>query len=265
MSDTQLLRLCIELARRAGDHAAQCRRAGLGALDHKSSTTDVVTVCDRSTEALITEHLRRERPDDGLLAEEGTESAGTSGLVWHIDPIDGTTNFVYGNPNWCTSIGVSDAHGTVAGAVYLPESGELFSAARGSGATLNGVQISVSGATELSQSLVGTGFGYRPEHRCAQSARLAAIISDIRDIRRSGSAAIDLCSVACGRLDAYFEDHLHPWDIAAGELIAREAGAQSCDFSGGPAHPDDIVVASPAVLEPLRALIAGYAISPSAP
>lgn len=265
MLDTQLLRLCVELARTAGDHAAHCRRAGLGSLDHKSSSTDVVTVCDRSTESLIVERLRQERPEDGLLGEEGTESTGTSGLVWHIDPIDGTTNFVYNNPNWCTSIGVRDARGTVAGAVYLPESGELFSAARGAGATLNGVAISVSGATDLAQCLVGTGFGYQAEHRKAQSARLAAIITEFRDIRRSGSAAIDLCAVACGRLDAYFEDHLHPWDIAAGELIAREAGARSCDFTGGPARPEHIVVASPAVLEPLRALIADTARSSWSP
>lgn len=265
MLDTQLLRLCLELARAAGDHAARCRRAGLGTPDHKSSATDVVTACDRSTESLIVERLREERPDDGLRGEEGTDTVGTSGFVWHIDPIDGTTNFVYGNPNWCTSIGVADADGTVAGAVYLPESGELFSAARGAGATLNGIAISVSGATELSQSLVGTGFGYRAEHRQMQSTRLAAMITEFRDIRRSGSAAIDLCAVACGRLDAYFEDFLHPWDIAAGELIAREAGAQSCNFSGGPAHPEDIVVASPAVLEPLRVLIASTVIPRSAP
>jgi myo-inositol-1(or 4)-monophosphatase len=256
MRDTSLLQLCISLARQAGEHAAKCRLDGLGNLDHKSSATDLVTQCDRSAESLIVARIRAERPDDSICGEEGAEHVGSSDFTWHLDPIDGTTNFVYGLASWCTSVAVLDTQGSLAGAVYVPESQELFSASRGDGATLNGRAIHCNQKSDLSQALVATGFGYRAELRAAQAQRLSAVISSIRDIRRSGSAAIDLCSVACGRLDAYYEDNLNSWDIAAGDLIAREAGAISTGFDGGPSTAAHLVVASPGIHAQLRALIA---------
>jgi myo-inositol-1(or 4)-monophosphatase len=259
MRDTSLLQLCISLARQGGDHAARCRREGLGDLDHKSSATDLVTHCDRSAERMIVDRIRAERPQDSIIGEEGASHAGTSGLVWHLDPIDGTTNFVYGNPAWCTSVAVADASGSLAGAVYLPVTQELFSAFRGAGATLNGRPISCSAAAHLSQALVATGFSYDPARREVQAARLSRMIGAIRDIRRSGSAAADLCSVACGRVDAYYEDHLNSWDIAAGELIACEAGALSSGFDAQPSTPAHLLVAAPKIHAALRALIAAPA------
>jgi myo-inositol-1(or 4)-monophosphatase len=256
MRDTSLLQLCISLARQGGEHAAQCRSQGLGTLNHKSSATDVVTHCDRSTEALIVDRIRAERPEDSIVGEEGADHLGTSELVWHLDPIDGTTNFVYGLPAWCTSVAVSDSEGSLAGAVYLPMTHELFSASRSGGATLNGIAISCSTVQHLSQALIATGFGYEAARRQVQVQRLSRLIASIRDIRRSGSAAIDLCFVACGRVDAYYEDNLNSWDIAAGDLIAREAGARSTGFDGGPPTAADLVVAGPAIHSQLRALIA---------
>jgi myo-inositol-1(or 4)-monophosphatase len=205
---------------------------------------------------LIVSRIRAERPDDSILGEEGADHIGSSGLTWHLDPIDGTTNFVYGGAAWCTSVAVVDFQGSVAGAVYVPESQELFSASRGGGATLNGLEIHCSRATDLSQTLVATGFGYKAELRTAQAQRLSTLIGSIRDIRRSGSAAIDLCSVACGRVDAYYEENLNSWDIAAGDLIAREAGATSTGFDGGPSTAAHLVVASPGIHSHLRTLIA---------
>jgi myo-inositol-1(or 4)-monophosphatase len=255
MRDTSLLQLCISLARQGGDHAARCRQAGLGDLDHKSSATDVVTQCDRSAEKLIVDRIRAERPEDSIIGEEGATITGSSGLVWHLDPIDGTTNFVYGGHAWCTSVAVSDAQGSLAGAVYLPVTQELFSAFRGAGATLNGLAIRCSEATQLGQALVATGFSYDSTRREVQAARLSTLIGSIRDIRRSGSAAVDLCSVACGRVDAYYEDNLNSWDIAAGELIACEAGAISSGFDAGPSTPAHLVVAAPGIHASLQAMI----------
>jgi myo-inositol-1(or 4)-monophosphatase len=255
MRDTSLLQLCISLARQGGDHAAACRSHGLSDLAHKSSATDLVTLCDRTTETLIVDRLRSERPADSIIGEEGADHLGTSGLVWHLDPIDGTTNFVYGLSAWCTSVAVADEQGAIAGAVYLPMHQELFSASRGGGATLNGREITCSQPDDLAQALVATGFGYEAARRQAQAHRLSSVITSVRDIRRSGSAAIDLCFVACGRVDAYYEDNLNSWDIAAGELIAREAGALSTGFDAGPPTAAHLVVASPRVHEALRLLI----------
>jgi myo-inositol-1(or 4)-monophosphatase len=168
-------------------------------------------------------------------------------VSWHVDPIDGTANFVYDLPAWCTSIGIIDDDGPVVGAVYLPVTDELFSAARGRGATLGSTPIRCSEATDLRRALVATGFSYLADRRMVQAARLARLIGDIRDVRRNGSAAIDLCSVACGRVDAYYEEHLNSWDLAAGVLIADEAGATTSDFSGGPAGTAETVAAAPGV------------------
>jgi myo-inositol-1(or 4)-monophosphatase len=244
------------LALEAGTAALAGRRAlGIGRprYETKSSPTDPVTEYDRAAEALIVDAIRARFPTDSIVGEEGTDHVGTSSDSWHIDPIDGTANFVYDLAGWCTSIAVVDDDGPLAGAVYAPVGDELFSAARGFGATLNGSPIRCSSATELSRALIGTGFSYSRDRRRTQAQRLARLLPDVRDIRRSGSAAIDLCLVACGRLDAYYEEHLNSWDLAAGVLIASEAGAATSDFTGGSAGTEATVAAAPGVH---RALVA---------
>jgi myo-inositol-1(or 4)-monophosphatase len=213
----------------------------------KSSVTDLVTEYDRSVEAHIAAELRRTRPDDAILGEEGTAHGGTSGLTWIVDPIDGTTNFVYDQPSWSCSVAVEHDGVTLAGAVYVPVLDELYSAANGAGATRNGVPIAVSDRTEIGLALAGTGFSYDPDRRRAQATLIAEIIAEVRDIRRLGSAAVDVCMVACGRLDLYFERHLNVWDVAAGLLIACEAGAVATDFRGGTPDPTELLVAAPGI------------------
>lgn len=241
--------LAAELATSAGTSAHEGRRRlGVGQpVDHdtKSTPTDPVTEFDRAAETLIVDALHVRRPQDSIVGEEGTGHVGTSGLVWHIDPIDGTVNFVYDLPAWCTSVAVVDDHGPLAGAVYVPVTDELFSAARGAGATRNDQAIRCSAVADLPTALIGTGFSYSPERRGRQAAWLARLLPHVRDVRRYGSAALDLCMVACGRLDAYFEQHLNSWDLAAGVLIAAEAGAITSNFAGGPADADAVVAAAP--------------------
>ena len=251
MTPEEFRELAARLAVEAGHIARDGRRlAGsdrsMGA-DTKSSLTDVVTEFDRAAEAHIVDALRSLRPDDAIIGEEGTDDDGTNGVSWFIDPIDGTTNFVYDIPAWSCSIGVAVDGAMVAGAVYVPALDELFTASLGGGATLNGTPISISGADDLSLSLVGTGFSYRPGTRREQARRILDLIGEVRAIRRLGSAAVDPCMVACGRLDAYYELHLNSWDAAAGELIAREAGALTSDFAGGPARPEEMLAATPAI------------------
>lgn len=251
-TDAGVLRsLCERLATEAGTIARDGRAsiASGGALDEttKSSRTDLVTRFDRAAEAHIVGELRRLRPDDAIVGEEGTSDDGTSGYAWFIDPIDGTTNFVYDQPSWSCSVAVARDGRMVAGAVYVPPLDELYSAALGAGATLDGTPIHVGATTDLSLALVGTGFCYDPAARRRQATVVAGLIDRVRDIRRLGSAAVDLCMVACGRLDLYYERHLNSWDAAAGELIAREAGAVATDFRGGPARPEELLVAPPAL------------------
>jgi myo-inositol-1(or 4)-monophosphatase len=251
--------LAARMARQAGDVAFAGRRAARDSSDlgshTKSSTTDIVTEFDRAAETAIVETLRRLRPDDAIVGEEGTADDGTSGYAWFIDPIDGTTNFVYDLPTWSCSIGVALDDRMVAGAVYVPALGEMFTAVLGHGARLNEAPITCSAETDLGRALVGTGFGYSAERRIAQAQRLTKLIGEVRDLRRMGSAAVDLCFVAAGRLDVYFEQHINSWDCAAGELIAREAGAITSDFSGGDARPAEMLAAAPGVHAAFLALI----------
>lgn len=251
-----LLDLAIELAVAAGSSALDGRRRlGTRSEATKSTATDEVTEHDRAAEALLLERLRAARPDDAVIGEEGGDIEGTSGYTWLVDPIDGTTNFVYDLPSWCTSVAVATEVGTLAGAVYAPVSGELFAARLGGGATLDGRPIRCSDRDDLRLALVATGFGYHPEVRRSQAERIASLIASIRDIRRLGSAAIDLCHVAVGRVDAYYEELLNPWDAAAGVLIASEAGAIASDLRGGPARPESLVVAAPAIHDELVDLL----------
>jgi myo-inositol-1(or 4)-monophosphatase len=248
------------IAVRAGDGALAGRRQlGIGqpvAHDTKSSPTDPVTEYDRAAERLIVHAIRDSRPHDAIVGEEGASQAGTSGLRWLVDPIDGTANFVYDLPHWCTSVAVVDEDGPLAGAVYAPVLGELFSAARSLGATLNGSTITCSEVDDVSRALVATGFSYSADRRAIQGDRVARLVREVRDIRRLGSAALDLCLVACGRVDAYYEQHLNEWDLAAGVLIAAEAGATTSDFTGGAASPAATVAAGPGIHHRLLELIA---------
>jgi myo-inositol-1(or 4)-monophosphatase len=252
----ELRDLAADLARAAGRVALAGRRSGdaLGGTT-KSTATDLVTKYDQEAEATIVSRLREARPNDAIIGEEGANYPGTSGYSWHIDPIDGTTNFVYDLPGWGVSIGVEYQRIAVAGAVFVPVLDELFAAALNAGATLNGTRISPSGQSEIALSLVCTGFSYQPESRQAQAHRVARIIASIRDVRRLGAASVDCCFVACGRLDGYFEENVKSWDIMAGGLIAREAGAVSSDFSGGAARPSEFLVATPGIHAALLELV----------
>jgi myo-inositol-1(or 4)-monophosphatase len=243
------------LAREAGDLALAGRKAGLSEVRTKSTLTDMVTEFDHVCEDIITNALRNARPDDAIVGEEGASDQGTSGLTWYIDPIDGTTNFYFDLPNWAVSIGVVDEHGPLAGAVYVPALGEMFTGARELGAFLNGAPISVRNNDMIADALVCTGFSYSPMRRTRQAQRIAQMVHKVRDVRRFGAAAIDLCFVACGRLDAYFEEYLHPWDLVAGGIIATEAGAILSDFSGNEMEPREVLASTPGIHEKLVALL----------
>lgn len=258
MTDTAheaLLDIARTLAHRAGAVALDGRAGGLSDVGTKSSLTDMVTEYDKACETIVFEGLRDARPTDTIVGEEGSRHDGRSGVTWYIDPIDGTTNFLYDIPMWAVSIGASDADGPLVGVVFNPSANETFSAIRGSGARLNGRPIRCNDDARLATALVATGFSYAPESRVVQARRVTRMIDHVRDIRRFGAAAIDMCYVACGRLDGYFEENLHPWDIAAGDLIAREAGCRTGDFAGGPIRPAETVTASPSLFGPLTDLI----------
>ena len=254
----ELLELACRLAVDAGASALAGRhddaRRGPDVLT-KSTATDLVTAHDRAAERIVVEGIAAARPDDAIVGEEGTNRAGASGISWYVDPIDGTTNFVYDLPAWCTSVAAGRADDMLVGAVYVPVMGELFAAAAGRGATLDGRPITHSGRDELALVLLATGFAYDPARRTRQAAVIERMIGDVRDIRRLGSAALDLCYVAAGRCDAYFEAGLNRWDMAAGELIAREAGCRSGDFAGGPPRPDELLVAAPGIFDGMTALL----------
>jgi myo-inositol-1(or 4)-monophosphatase len=256
----ELAAIAREITRHAGGIALAGRRSGaLRDVTTKTTGTDMVTEFDRRGEELIVGELRRRRPHDAIVGEEGANHAGTSGITWYIDPIDGTTSFLYDLPTWCVSVGARDEHGPLAGAVYVPPLDEMFWAVRGEGAYLGDSSIRCNTDVDISRALCATGFSYGAAFRTVQMRRVAEFIDKIRDIRRSGAAAVDLCFVACGRVDAYFEENLHPWDLAAGELIAREAGALSGDYSGGPVRPAEVLVAVPSVFAPLSELLVAAA------
>lgn len=230
-TDDDLLRLAIDVAREAGAFVVDARRSGVEVADRKSSPVDVVTQVDRDSEALIRARLAEARPLDGFFGEEGGRGASESGLTWVVDPIDGTVNFLYGIPHYAISIAVVEgapdpqSWEAVAGVVLNPVTGELFTARRGGGARMNDRPIAIADAVPLSEALIGTGFAYSAQTRAEQGAAIAQLLPLVRDLRRMGTASLDLCAVAAGRANAYFERTLSPWDHAAGALIAREAGA----------------------------------------
>ena len=249
----ELLALATTLATRVGDTALAGRRIGLRNVETKSTPTDMVTEYDRATEREIVTTLRRVRPDDAIVGEEDGNHDGTSGITWFVDPIDGTTNFLYDLPMWTVSIGVHDADGKLCGVVYAPALRETFTAIRGRGAFLNGHSIACSDVTDPTRALVGTGFNYSPANRVVQANRFPHFIDKIRDVRRLGSASLDLCFVACGRYDAYFEEHLYPWDLAAGSLIASEAGAH-VETTHGPTALA-VMAANPALFPQIKRIL----------
>ena len=237
------------LAVEAGEAAAAFLMEGLHRertlVATKSSATDMVTEMDQRSEAMIVDHLLAARPADGLLGEEGASKSGTSGIVWVIDPLDGTTNYLYGHPGFSVSIAAVAGDVTLAGVVVDPVHGETYTATTGGGSRVNGRPLTGPRPGGLPEALVGTGFSYDPARRARQGQVVAAMLAQIRDLRRGGGAAVDLCLVAQGRLDAYYERGLAPWDLAAGCLIAQEAGAIVGDFDGGIAGPHGALAAHP--------------------
>jgi len=244
------------VAREAG---AQLRAAFRGPgvdVSAKSTPTDLVSEADRAAERLIRERLLAERPGDAILGEEGGDAAGTSGLRWVVDPLDGTTNFLFGIPQWAVSIACEDGDGALAGVVYDPVHDELWAAERDGAATLNGRAFEAPGRGDLATALVATGFGYDAGARAAQAEVLQRVLPRVRDIRRAGSAALDLVWTAAGRVDAYYEWGVQPWDLAAGELVCRRAGLQVRRLEPlAPPTGGGVLVAPPALVEPLLRLI----------
>lgn len=256
--------ICVEAAERAADFISD-RRGDSLVTEAKSSRSDLVTAVDRAAEAMIVETILGHRPDDGLVGEEGTARAGRSAVRWIIDPIDGTTNFVLGHPGHCVSIAAEVQGTVVAGAVADPVHGELHEAVAGQGARCNGRPMRPRATDRLDGAVVATGFSYLAHRRRDQAAVLTTLLPEVADIRRMGSAALDLCNVAMGRVDAYYEIGLNEWDLAAGALIATEAGAivhrrviAETDPAGADAPPVPvplIVASAPGIADALDGLL----------
>jgi myo-inositol-1(or 4)-monophosphatase len=221
----------------------------------KSSPTDVVTVMDRASERLILDGLAAARPDDGVVSEEGSGRSGSSEVSWLVDPLDGTVNYLYGIPQYAVSIAAQiDGH-TVCGVVVDVERDLTYTAVAGGGAFRDGLRLTCSQQTDPALALVGTGFNYEVALRRKQAAAMPALLPAIRDIRRAGSAALDLCAVACGSLDAFFEAGMYPWDWAAGGLLAVEAGARLGGLAGQPPGRNTTLAANPALFDALHDLL----------
>lgn len=245
-----LLDLAVDVALAAGA-ALRKREGAAGAVTYKTTDTDPVSEADQASERLITEMLLAARPDDGLLGEEGADRPGSSGLRWVIDPLDGTVNYLYGIPAYSVSIACEDEHGSVVGVVHQPALDITYNAERGSGAFANGRPLTCNDPVPLGHALVGTGFSYDAEQRGRQADVVARLLPQVRDVRRIGSAALDLCMVAAGMLDAYYEDTASRWDWAAGILVAAEAGATVGPLRNG------VMAAGPALYDDVRAAVGG--------
>lgn len=259
----EFLETAIAAARAAGD----LLRSHLGrplAVHHKG-TVDLVTEADRAAEVLIADRLRAAFPSHRLLGEEGARAdsaaAADSPYRWLIDPLDGTTNFAHGLPHFAVSIGLEDEAGALVGVVYDPMRDELFAAARGAGATLNGRPLAVSATDDLLHALLVTDFSYDLAQREAQAAAWRAFLVQVQAIRQTGSAALNCCYIAAGRLDGYWERSIAPWDVAAGALIAAEAGGRVTTFANAPFDPDgrEILVSNGHLHESMSALLADHA------
>ncbi len=243
------------IALQAGRLLVEGRPDRLLTVSSKSTPTDVVTEMDHAAEALITTELATLRPDDGLLGEEGAHKEGTTGVRWVVDPLDGTVNYLYGLGGWAVSIAATVDGIAVAGAVHVPSTGETFTAHRGGGATCNGRPLQCGPGPAVDRALVATGFGYAPERRAYQARVLATVLPAVRDIRRQGACAFDLCCLAAGRVDAYYERGVQPWDHAAGGLIATEAGARFEGLNGAVPSDRFALAAGQGLFGPLHDLL----------
>lgn len=242
-SPTALADLAEAVGREAAALVRQYADRGVGVADTKSSEVDVVTVADRASEDLIRDRLLAARPDDSVLGEEGDDVVGTSGVRWVVDPIDGTVNFLYGLPEFAVSIAAELDGQVVAGVVVDVAKQRVYRASTDATATCDGRPLSVRGPAPLAQRLIATGFSYLPEMRALQGAATARLLPLVRDIRRHGSCALELCHVAEGTLDGYLEEGVHLWDHAAGGLIARMAGAALVVLPGAAGR--DLVICAP--------------------
>jgi len=261
----ELAAVAAELATAAGE-VLRRRPADLQ-LESKTTATDAVTVMDRAAEAVILAGLRDRRPGDRVIAEESGDSSGESKVTWYVDPLDGTVNYLYDLPQFAVSIAAVIDDVPVAGAVYDVSRDELYVATSAGGSTCNGDALRCTNQPDPALALVATGFGYDAAFRAQQADVLRAVLPLVRDIRRAGSAALDLCSVAAGRVDAYFEAGMHPWDWAAGALIAREAGARVDGLQGRPPGRRVTLAANPSLFGALHDLLvaagAGDLVPPS--
>jgi myo-inositol-1(or 4)-monophosphatase len=245
----------LALAQRVGREAAALlmdRPAELQ-VNTKSTAIDVVTQMDIKVEAFIVEQLLAARPNDGMIGEEGAERASTSGITWVIDPLDGTVNYLYDLPGWNVSIAAKDEAGQLIGVVTAPSINSTWWAVRGEGAFHNGNRIICNNPIELNRAMLATGFQYDVNHRGIQIEHVSKLIPLIRDLRRNGAAAVDLCHVAMGRVDGYFEHGLKEWDWAAAGLIAREAGAHFGRYGQAPYMMT--LAAGPALYEELEGIL----------
>ena len=250
----ELLNLAESIARKAG--ALLMNRPSKFDLDEKSGVFDFATQMDHESEKLIVAEIPATRPDDGLIGEEDANRPSTSGITGVIDPIDGTVNYLYDIPGWCISIGAKDQDGALVGVVFSPATNSLWKASRSNGAYLNDVKISCNDPVALNRALVGSGFAYDIEKRKIQASLIERLLPEIRDLRRLGACAVDICHVASGSLDAYFEAGVNEWDYAAAGLIATEAGAViSIDKGIWNGEKNMVIVAGPTLHPALSAQI----------
>jgi myo-inositol-1(or 4)-monophosphatase len=272
--EQELLELAVEAARMAGERLARRARAGAeSSVSSKSTPTDLVSEADLDSERSIREFLQERRPRDGFIGEESDArpQRGESGYSWVVDPLDGTVNFVFGIPQWCVSVAVRDERGTVAGAIYDPNRDELFCAPRDGPAKLLGANgeselrgrahavtpsSTAPAARTLASAMVATGLYYDADVREAQAKVLERLVGRVRDIRRFGSAALDLAWTAAGRYDAYFERGVKQWDIAAGALICERAGLRTLELPEHPNLPSGILAAPEELAQRLFELVA---------
>jgi myo-inositol-1(or 4)-monophosphatase len=254
----ELLAIAVRIARDAAETAGRMRAVAITDVHTKSTDTDVVTAADTAVERQVVTALRAERPGDGVLGEEYGDSAppAPGAVRWILDPIDGTVNYLYGLPQYAVSLAAEVGGVVVAGVVRNAATGDEWTATLGGGAWRGSRRMTGSTRTTLDQALVATGFAYDPARRAHQGAVLAGLITRVRDIRRFGSAALDLCMAAEGTLDAFFEKGLNPWDHAAGGLVATEAGLRVSGLGGAAAGREMVIAAPPALFGPLHDALA---------
>lgn len=253
----ELVDLAVEAAHAAGALLMDQFRQPAEGVESKSTPTDLVSDADKASEALLLDLIATKRPSDGILSEEGAEGASSSGLTWVVDPLDGTVNYLFGIPVWCVSIAVEDGSGGLVGVVHNPNTNETFTAARDEGARLNGRTVRVSQRSDLSSALVGTGFAYDARARTVQAEIATRVLPVARDIRRAGSAALDLASLSCGRLDAFYEAPMEAWDKAAGNVLIHEAGGVVSELPAPYDLSPGVVAGNQVLHDALRVVVLG--------